>query len=1308
MGQVIGKDDSGPTQLNHPQFLGACRQVEVFIDGKEVTFLLDTGSNVTLMPQACFRRLFGEQEPGKESDLNWLKLKAANGLAIPYVGYVLAEVQVGDITLKDMGIVISKDDPNNSNALPILGMNIIVPCWDVFFLKPQTQTQTWPVGSTVDAQQAWASAFQDCQRIQAAVPVPQVGTLRPAYRHPVKIPEHSEQVIWARAPQTLRKGQCILVEPLEGPSTVAVARSLGTVYRGRVPIKVRNLNPFPITLRRYEALATFSTENVDIQEPFEVTFEQTRPGIVEVGVSQVSSEPSGKAPHIEVMTQGRSNLSMEEQEKLNGLLRKWGDVFAADEEDYGHTDVITHSIPTGMAPPIRERYRPIPPKMYQEVRELLNNMIRSGVVRESTSPWAAPIVLVRKKNGELRFCVDYRKLNAVTHKDAHPLPRIEETLTMLTKSKYYSTLDLASGYWQVKVSEADREKTAFCTPFGLYEFERMPFGLCNAPATFQRLMQSCLGSQITESAFVYLDDVIVYSPDFDSHLEHLQAVFARLKSYGLKLRPDKCVLFQQQVKFLGHLVNSEGVAPDPDKIAAVQKWPAPQTIHQVRSFLGFAGYYRRFIAGFAGVARPLNSLLVGVPKNKKQNIPINWDEDCQQSFDLLKQKLLEAPILAFADFRLPFRLYTDASKVGLGAVLSQVQDGKECVIAYASRSLAPAERDDANYSSFKLELLALKWAVTEKFKDYLWGSLFTVYTDNNPLVHLSTAKVGAVEQRWVAQLANYQFDIKYRPGQENVNADVLSRMPLQVQPQDLVPPQSVDEKAWVQAVNIDWDPGCWQGLQEQDPTLHRVRYYMARGKMPSGEERRQEPTAVLNYMKQWSRLELLEGVLVRRGVDSNTCEAYYQILVPLEEQQPTWKAFHERNGHLGVAKTLSMLRRSFYWLQMEKRVRDWTTSCERCVRHKGRGDGQAPLSPVLTHAPLQTVAVDFLTLGRPADSYQYILVATDLFTKYAWAIPTRDQTAATTAKMLLRHIIQPIGCPEQLHSDQGANFESALIKELCQYYNCRKSRTTAYHPQGNGACERFNQTLINMLSTLEEERRTRWVQCLPELLQAYNNSVHASTGYTPHYLMFGWNARLPGELFMGTKRPMESTTTQEWVRRHHERLRLAYQMVEKSSQKAAGRMKDRYDVGARAAPLLPGERVLVHTTRRDGQGKLAAHWEEEIQIVVGQPNPMNPVYRVRPEGKDGPVRVVHRNRLRICTFLPSVNDKTGGGALEPGTAAAHDIATASDQWLLLWSMAQQMPGPGHYPSSNKSAPATQEGLRRSARENLGKPPPRYT
>lgn len=1294
-GRVSGDDKRGPTQTHQPQIVGACRQVDILVKGKKVTFLLDTGSNVTLMTEACFKRLFAGHELNDESDLYWLKLRAANGLSIPYVGYVMADVQVGDIALKDMGIVISETDPNDPSSLPILGMNIIGPCWDVLFAQPPAQIQTWPPEADVATRRVWAAAFDDCQRIRAACPPPQKGTLRPAYRHPVTVPRNSELVIWARTPPSIKKNQCVLIEPLESSSTVNAARSIGTAKRGRVPVKVRNLNPFPVTLQRYQPIATFSTEAVQVREPEELTFEETSPGVMEVGVRKVSQEVETEFLTAETLIHQNEDLPLDEQDRLKDLLTRWGDVFAAHEEDFGRTGVIKHPIPTGMAPPIRERYRPIPPSLYQKVRELLNGMIQTGVVRESTSPWAAPIVLVRKKNGTLRFCVDYRKLNAVTHKDAHPLPRIEETLTTLTKASYYSTLDLASGYWQIEVAEDDREKTAFCTPFGLYEFERMPFGLCNAPATFQRLMQRCLGSLITESALVYLDDVIVYSPDFDTHVRHLEAVFERLRSYGLKLRPDKCVLFQKQVKFLGHIVSSDGVAPDPEKIASVQSWPVPQTTSQVRSFLGFTGYYRRYIGEFARIARPLNSLLIGVPKNKKQNTALKWDEHCQQSFDLLKQRLLEAPILAFADFSLPFRLYTDASNVGLGAVLAQMQDGKERVIAYASRSLSQTERNDMNYSSFKLELLALKWAVTEKFKDYLWGSQLTVYTDNNPLVHLSTAKLGAIEQRWAAQLANYNFELKYRPGKDNVNADVLSRMPPQVQPTPRS--TSTPQQAEVRSIQVGWDPEHWRQKQQGDLTLRRLAEYVIRGTRPTKEERRQESAAVLRLMQQWPRLQHLEGVLIRRVLDAATHEVYNQILIPLQERRPTWEAFHEKNGHLGVAKTLSVLRRSVYWPQMEKDLLAWTATCERCIRRKGRLDGKAPLVPFNAHAPLQTVAMDFLTLSRPADSYQHILVATDVFTKYAWAMPTRDQTASTTARQLLKHVIQPMGCPEQLHSDQAANFESALLKELCQYYNCRKTRTTAYHPQGNGTCERFNQTLLNMLGTLEEEQQSRWVQYLPELMQAYNNSVHASTGYTPHYLMFGWNARLPVEVSMGTARIKQSNTTDEWVQKHHERLSRAFRMADENTQKSGTRAKERYDATARATPLLPGERVLVHTTRRHDHGKLAPHWEDQIQVVVGQPDPEIPTYQIRPEGKDGPIRIVHRNRLRVCTFSSSVTRPTDDDL------PREDIVTATQQWLMLWSHTSN-----NHPMPNQPVPAEdEEGPRRSRRENFGKRPERF-
>lgn len=409
----------------------------------------------------------------------------------------------------------------------------------------------------------------------------------------------------------------------------------------------------------------------------EVALIRTRP--------PVGGEGEGLPTHVRGESLRGEGLEEEQMGRLQDFLREWQHLFSTHDEDYGRTDVVRQQIPTGDAAPSRERYRPVPPTLYSEVRTLLRGMLEKGIIRESSSPWAAPIVLVRKKNGSWRFCVDYSKLNLVTKRDAFPLPRVEDSLTSLTQSAWYSTLDLASGYWQVQVDERDREKTAFTTPFGLYEWERMPFGLCNAPATFQRLMQRCLGGQLTETTLVYLDDVIVYSPDFESHLQHLEQVFRALDKYGLKLQPDKCQLLRKEVKFLGHVVSAAGIAVDPEKVAAVQGWEAPKTVRQVRSFLGFVGYYRRFIPDFSKIAKPINQLLGGTGRSRGRGSPaVQWDQTCEAAFRRLKQELLQAPILAYADFSQPFVLYTDASHLGLGAVLAQEQQGKERVIAYAS------------------------------------------------------------------------------------------------------------------------------------------------------------------------------------------------------------------------------------------------------------------------------------------------------------------------------------------------------------------------------------------------------------------------------------------------------------------------------------------------------------------------------------------------------------------------------------------------------------------------------------------------
>ena len=373
-------------------------------------------------------------------------------------------------------------------------------------------------------------------------------------------------------------------------------------------------------------------------------------------------------------------------------------------------------------------------------------MLDIGAIRRSNSPWASPVVLVRKKDGSLRFCIDLRKLNARTVKDAYSLPCIEDALDSLNGACIFTSLDLKSGYWQVELDENSIPLTAFTVgPLGFYECVRMPFGLTNAPATFQRLMESCLGELHLDWCIIYLDDIIIFSKTPDEHIARLEGVFEKLAKAGLKLKPSKCEFFRSSLKYLGHIVSKDGIATDPRKIEAINKWPQPITVTDVHSFTGFTNYYRKFIKGYAKIARPLHELTSG-DNAKRKHQRVDWNIRCNDSFEALKSICSDCPVLAYADYTKPFVLHTDASTTGLGAVLYQKQeDGKERVIAYASRTLNKSER---NYDAHKLEFLALKWAITDRFHEYLYGATFDVYTDNNPLTYiLSTAKLDAMGHR---------------------------------------------------------------------------------------------------------------------------------------------------------------------------------------------------------------------------------------------------------------------------------------------------------------------------------------------------------------------------------------------------------------------------------------------------------------------------------------------------------------------------------------------------------------------------------
>lgn len=455
----------------------------------------------------------------------------------------------------------------------------------------------------------------------------------------------------------------------------------------------------------------------------------------------------------ELIQFGDSPIPQQWKDRLRKKLCERVNVFSLHEWDVGLAKDVEHHIRLTDPRPFRERSRRLAPADIEDVRKHLQELLQAGIIKESRSQYASPIVVARKKTGRIRMCIDYRTLNSRTTPDQYTTPRIDDALDCLSGSKWFSVLDLRSGYYQIAMADEDKEKTAFICPLGFYQFERMPQGITGAPATFQRLMEKAVGDMNLLQVLVYLDDLIVFGRSLEEHEERLMRVLDRLEETGLKLSLDKCQFCQPRVKYVGHIVSADGVATDPDKIQAVAKWPQPTDLKSLRSFLGFCGYYRRFIANYSAIVRPLTELTKGyaptqrgrkqaMDKNKtylKESEPFNdrWNQSCTDAFQSIIQCLINAPVLAFADPAKPYVLHTDASFKGVGAVLYQEHPEGLRPVAFASRKLSSPEQ---RYPVHQLEFLALKWAVVDKFHDYLYGAKFTVRTDNNPLTYvLSTA-----------------------------------------------------------------------------------------------------------------------------------------------------------------------------------------------------------------------------------------------------------------------------------------------------------------------------------------------------------------------------------------------------------------------------------------------------------------------------------------------------------------------------------------------------------------------------------------
>ncbi|KAK3083233.1 hypothetical protein FSP39_017411 [Pinctada imbricata] len=540
-----------------------------------------------------------------------------------------------------------------------------------------------------------------------------------------------------------------------------IAKALVRPKKGFVPLHIVNFSMKPVTLSMNSVVAVYN----------EI---ETGGEYVNVLKGEDNSSPSKKSEkgipsHLEnLFDRSSENLDNEQVQILKNLLSKNENVFSRSENDIGRTRLVEHSIDTGGARPIKQHPYRVPLAKRLAAEKEIQQMAERGVIEPSSSPWCSPVVMVTKKDGTIRFCLDFRKLNSCTLKDSQPLPRIDDTLDALSGSVWFSTLDLKSGYWQVGMSPSDREKTAFSIfGSGLWQFTVMPFGLCNAPATFERLMERVLAGLSWVKCLIFLDDIIVMSKSFSTHIENLQEVFDRLNRANLKLSPEKCCLLQTEVKYLGHIVSKEGIKTDPNKIQSVVNWPKPRKVKDVRSFVGLCSYYRKFVKNFAQIAKPLHRLT-------EKGREFVWDEECENAFQKLKQTLTTAPILAYPKEDGKFVIDTDASNEGMGAVLSQVQNGEERVLCYFSKCLSGVER---RYCVTRRELLAVVCAVRQ-FHHYVYGRKFLIRTDHGSLRWLMNFKKPEGQiARWLETLASYDFDIEHRAGRVHQNADALSRRP---------------------------------------------------------------------------------------------------------------------------------------------------------------------------------------------------------------------------------------------------------------------------------------------------------------------------------------------------------------------------------------------------------------------------------------------------------------------------------------------------------------------------------------------------
>jgi transposase InsO family protein len=957
-------------------------------------------------------------------------------------------------------------------------------------------------------------------------------------------------------------------------------------------------------------------------------------------------------------------LQPTEQRRLKTILRDFKKVFKLKTDPPGLVNNYEVDIVLETEEPICQRQYPLTYDDKEEVRKQTAEMEAMGVIEVSDSPWNSPVIFVNKKivdnegtsTPDRRMCVDLRALNLVTKKVNFPIPTVDSTIQNLTGSKFFSSLDVLSGFWHLPMSAKSQQYLAFSTPWNHFQFKRLPFGWVNSPFHFQRYMQTRIANRLPEFVQVYIDDIVIFSKTKEEHFEHIQAVLQVIQEEGLHLKTSKCSFFNHEMEYLGHIISEEGIRKDPRKVAAIEQLRPPTTKKQLRSFLGKVNYYGKFLPQLSQVARPL-------AKMTGSKTPFQWGPAQQTAFEEIKMLIVEKVVLAFPDVNQPYNVITDASDYAIGGVLAQKDPVHQIERPVMFISKALSERE-SRYSVSEKELYAIIHAL-EKFRPYIFGRTFDCTTDHRALTWLCGKKNPSGRLgRWCNAINQYARTIKFIQGKENRVADALSRAPFVPEPESnqqdsdeedggfTNPCLHEDLKSQIRDYAKDNELiglyalanlGNWEDLEEEQawegskPDCWDIPYTPIL--LPSLWSKEPAETS-----ENVSRNE--EGSWIIHVWEQGSGEQKEVLWVPPLYRKDVMKAFHRgpTTAHPSAEKMMALLKPLLWWKGCTKDVEQFVKQCHQCqLKRRGGNDHPQRCSRNPPSHPWQRISMDVLSMKHVSGNAEpLVLIILDEFTRFPEAYPIRHEDAPTIADKFVTEFITRYGIPEEVLTDRGGSFVGKLFSRICAQLRIKKLNTTAYRPQGNGANERMHGTLYTLLRNLTNETGSDWRKKLPYALHAYRTAKHSALGMSPYQALFGHQAR---NVHLEKGQVEASLDLDDRISKLQDLHKILQGHMHEEEQKR----NEKYNAKHKTREYQKGDYVKI---RRHVRNKMQAFWDGPYRVMK-KTGPVT--YEIDFAGASQAHPKIHCSHLR--PWIPNQPDDEDDPEKEPETSIPQEEET---------------------------------------------------